>query len=154
MILLDQLVEFYYLYDKFQETYMSPEEAFSYHETLIRKNRLGYVLEQGILLGYVEHYAISFEQLGRMVAGIPINIETEDIENGEVALCANITIHPRYRKGYVIKELTRQFFNANIECNYYVGHAQHRTVGMWKRYKKQESYKKWAQQEEILNGLY
>lgn len=144
MNLVDELLYFYYVYDKFQKDYLDEEEARKYHEIAVKKGRINYVSDGNILLGYCESWRINFEQFGRIICGLPFNIKNEDIETGEIAYVANTTIHPEHRRSYVIRSLTRQFFKSNIDCKFFCGIARRKKHQPVKVFSAQQAYKKWA----------
>jgi hypothetical protein len=145
MDLLEELVRFYYAYDKFQTNYLQPEEALKYHGAILSKGRVCHVGgEEGELLGYCESWRLTYEQFGRILCGEPFFVESEDIEHGPLAYVANVTVHPSARRGRVIKELTSQFFEKNKDAEYFVGEAKRKKTQPVKVFKMQEAYKKWC----------
>lgn len=149
MNLLDELVRFYYSYDKFQKEYLSPEEAVKYHKTILEKGRVEWISDGINLLGYCESWRINFEQFGRIICGEPFFVEIEDIESGSIAYLANTTVHPDYRKEWVLKEISKKFFNSNTDALYFCGQAKRKKTQPVKVFKMQEAYKKWCGKEQM-----
>lgn len=133
--LLDELLYYYYVHDKFQVNYLDEEEAKKYHQTLIEKNRILTVFGEERLLGYAEFWNINFEQLGRIICHEPFFIQKEDIESGNIAYLSNTTIHPDHRRTEVYRELRTQFMNRNSHCDYFIGQAlrkKHQPIKVFK----------------------
>jgi len=144
MNLLEELLYFYYVYDKFQKNYLNEQEAKNYFEIAIAKGRIHFVSDGAKLLGYCESWRINYDQFGRILCDLPFNIKTEDVETGNLAYVANVTISPENRNSSVIRQLTHSFFKANIACDFFCGIARRKKHQPVKIFTKQEAYKKWA----------
>jgi len=152
--MIDQLVEFYYKYDLFQESYMEESKIRRIYEILRDRNRLHiYSDNSGKLLGYGESARLSFEQLGKIVCGYNIysDLENEDIMTGNIAMLMNVTIHPDWRRTNVLSVLRNDFFTANYSCDYFVGHAKRKRHQPWKVFSRQGAFKKWVNKP-VLEG--
>ena len=127
--MIEQLLEFYYKYDMFQEAYLPEERARQIYQLLLDSGRLHICQNEGKLLGYGEQVAVNFETFGRIVCGLNIykNLDKIDIENGEVAVLLNVTIHPEYRNIGVIRYLRNDFILKNKGCKFFTGHALRKT---------------------------
>jgi hypothetical protein len=157
--LVEQLLYFYYHLDEFQDAYMPQPKAKNFFESMLLRGRLHVCVVDDVLLGYGESWRINFEQFGRIVCGINLydTLDSEDIEHGNIAYLANVTIHPEHRGTFVIRSLRNDFFLKNKDAEYFVGHAKRkRKTQPWKIFSKQEAYEKWAinsnHLQEVLHG--
>lgn len=123
MTLLDQLVYFYYHYDQFMFHKLSESDVRNTIGVLLDKGRILVATEDAQVLGYVESWRINYEQFGRILCREPFDIGLEDITRGNILYLANITVRPDLRKTTVLRELKRQFFEQNYDCDYFVGEA-------------------------------
>lgn len=148
MDIIKQLNEFYYKYDRFQgEELLNEKDITHYHETALEKGTIAIALsESGKLLGYVEMWRISFEQFGRILCCAPFSIYSEDLEHGNICLVRNVTIHPEWRRSWVLPFLRNELFIRNIDAEYFVGEAKRKKTGLVKTFTKQEAYAKWAKE--------
>lgn len=147
--LIDQLVNFYYNVDSFQERYMPEDRVRRIYEILLNRNRLHLFTDAtGVLNGYGESFRLTYEQFGRVVCGYNLydKLEDEDIEHGPIAILMNVCILPEWRKSNVIKILRNDFFSRNFSAKYFTGHAKRKKHSPWKMFTKQEAYNKWANQ--------
>jgi hypothetical protein len=130
---LEELLDFTLTHEQFQTTkdYAHVKDIL---RVLLDKDRLILAYRDGQIVGYIESWRLSFEQLGRVILDIPFNIESEDIETGEVCFLSNITIHPDHRGGSVMRELRNEFILQNRDASYWIGHAQRKSVGLIKHY--------------------
>ena len=143
MTLIDQLWDFYQIED--WHRYKEPKESIDrYHERLLANGNIITVSEGDFLLGYVEVWKISFEQLGRIVAGERFSAYHEDVQTGQIGWVANTYIRPEYRMGNVYKILKKRFFEITESCTHYSGHAVRKSAWMIKMFKKENimSFKK------------
>ena len=151
-MLIDQLVEFYYKYDTFQEAYLPEERARQIYQLLLDRDRLHIYQNAGELLGYGESWRINYEQFGRIICGHNLynHIEDEDISTGNIAYLANVTIHPDWRNKTVLNILRNDFFTKNYSCDYFVGHAKRKKTQPVKVFTRQAAFKKWVNNLEEL----
>ena len=148
--MIDQLLEFYYKYDRFQESYLPEPEARHIYETLLRRDRLHiYNDNSGRLLGYGESWRIDYSTFGRILCGHNLyrEIDTADIETGNIAYLANVTIHPDWRGTHVLRMMRNDFFTKNYSCDYFVGHARRKKSQPVKVFTKQQAFAKWVTKE-------
>jgi hypothetical protein len=146
--LLRELIRFYYDFDAFQSCYLSEGKIAGIYQILIDRNRIVYVENDGILLGYGESLRISYDIFGRIICGLNVyeHLHEIDIENGPIAYVANVTISPLHRKSNVIKELTKQFFTINKGATHYCGQALRKRHQPVKVFDFHESYLKWVKE--------
>ena len=145
MNLLDQLLEFYFKYDKFQDTYLSQERASQIYQILLDRDRISYCLDQsGDLVGYGESWRINYDNFGRLICGHNLykTLEQEDIEHGNIAYVSNVTIHPDHRGSGIIQFLKLDFFKKNYMCDYFVGQALRKKHQPVKVFARQQFYDK------------
>jgi len=131
--LVDQLVDFYYIFDQFQEPHLPKEEVRKTIEILLQKGRIITSVENGVLLGYTEHWRINFEQLGRLVCHVePFNVATEDIEHGPICFLSNVTVRPDFRWSKTILKMRNELFERNKDSLFFVGEANRKKENLWK----------------------
>lgn len=151
MTLVDQLIDFYYKYDAFQDSYLDREEASGIYQILLDRNRLHLYLDNsGVLLGYGESWRIDYTTFGRIICGHNLykEISYVDIENGNIAYLANVTIHPEWRKTNVLRMLRNDFFSRNYMCDYFCGWAKRKKTQPVKVFTRQQAFAKWVNKEE------
>ena len=121
---LNELLEHCYRNNQpWQEFYMPKEDALQYFDAMIKRGNIISIVDNGILLGYVEFWRINFEQFGRLIAKAPFFTLEEDTEHGKLCFIANIWIKPDFRRGMVFKTMEVLFFKMNNTCEYYCGTA-------------------------------
>jgi len=148
--MIEQLLEFYYKYDKFQNNCSDESKIRRIYEIMHERDRLHMYLDNsGELLGYGESWRINFEQFGRIVCGQNFydHLEDEDIETGNIAYLANVTIHPDWRGTYVLGILRNDFFTKNYTAEYFCGHAKRKKHQPMKVFTKQQAFAKWVRKE-------
>lgn len=146
-----QLIEFYYRHDRFQDNPMGIDDAMDYHQAILDKKAIVSYEENDELLGYAEFWRINNEQLGRIVLGQNFSAKWEDINSGTICYLSNVTVRPDKRGLGVIRELRNKFFEANKDCDYFIGYAKRKKTQPWKIFTKQQAYMKYVKQE-IQNG--
>lgn len=148
--LIDQLVEFYYKYDAFQTDYLDKAAIRRIYEILFNRNRLHIFCDNDSkLLGYGESWRINYDVFGRILCGhnIYAQLDLVDIEYGNIAYLANVTIHPDWRHKEVLNILRNDFFTKNYSCDYFVGHAKRKKTQPVKVFTRQEAFKKWCKED-------
>lgn len=157
MNIIERVVEFYYKYDAFQDSYLEPDQAMFLYTLMFNRGRLHICEANGELLGYGESWRISYEQFGRILCGhnLYADLEQEDITNGNLAYLANVTIHPNVRGTAVIRYLRNDFFTKNKDAEYFCGWAKRKKHQPVKVFTRQQAFNKWAKSktlEEIHHG--
>ena len=122
---------------------MSKEDSFEYFKCMINKGRIIYLIEDGIMLGYLESWRINYEQMGKLICHAPFSSCVQDVENGFICYLSNIWIKPSERRGKVFKELKRLFFEQNNDCLYFIGHAMRKKTQPVKVFSRQGFYDKY-----------
>lgn len=135
MTLLDELVRFYYDYDRFQGTKLTREKVTNTIGVLLDKARIVYYADFGRVFGYIESYRINYDQFGRIICGQKFDIGTQDIETGPICYLANVTVDPARRGGNTISVLLDRFFAQNRGAEYFVGQANRKKMGLVKVFK-------------------
>ena len=146
--MIEQLLEFYYKYDTFQEAYLPEERVKRIYQFMLDRNRLHIYQVDGKLLGYGESWRINYEQFGRIICGHNLykHIEDEDILTGNIAYLANVTIHPNWRNKTVLNILRNDFFTKNYVCDYFVGHAKRKKTQPVKVFTRAIAFQKWCKE--------
>lgn len=111
---------------------MGREEAYKYHEALIRDGNIITIQDGEFLAGYLEMWRITFCQFGRIICGEPFSATNENILNGQIAYVANTYIYPKYRNTFVAKMLRDRFYEFNKDCTHFCGHAIRKKTGLIK----------------------
>jgi hypothetical protein len=134
---VEQLVDFYYDYDRFQTHNLPKDEVSNTIGVLLDKGRIVYHEELGELLGYVESWRINYEQFGRRICNqhMKFDVGLENIQTGPVCYLANTTIRPSHRMGYVYMILADKFFEQNSDAEYFCGRASRKRPGLVKVFK-------------------
>lgn len=122
--IVDQLSEVYYKYEWWHKNRLNKIELDKYHIKLLDNNNIIYYEENGELLGYVEFWRINFEQFGRLICQCPFSAYLEDVQSGKIAYVANVWIKENVRHTHVARVLKLMFFNANENCEFFVGEAR------------------------------
>jgi len=82
---------------------MPYEEAVKYHMKLLDDGNIIYYEENGVLLGYVETWNITYEQFGKLICHAPFSAYLEDVKTGNIAYVANVWVRPDMRQSTSIK---------------------------------------------------
>ena len=153
MNIVDELVRFYYNYDRFQDSRLEEHEIAEYFEVALRKGRILTTVDgNGRLLGYVESWRISHHQFGKILCLIPFNIATEDIEHGPICYVANTTIDPDYRRSWVVDDLKAKFFQQNYVCSHFVGEARRKKHSPLKVFDRLHFFDKYMKKGSEVHG--
>lgn len=129
--MLENLAAFCRAHDK-----LSPKDNLDYALSIANAAGRLIVCElDGVILGYVETWRLSFEQFGRIICKAGFMLDREDITSGPICYLANTAIHPDYRSSFVVKYLKQQFFERNSDATFFVGEAlrkRHQPVKVFK----------------------
>lgn len=146
--LVSELVRVYEKEETWHKTKLSDIEAKAYYEVAIAKGRIiAYQDDSGELLGYVEHWAINFDQFGRVICQLPFDISREDIQSGPICYVAGTWIKPSERgfMSTIFKYLVGQFFRQNFSCEFFVGEARRKRSQPVKVMKRTEAIRKYLE---------
>ena len=99
---------------------LSPEESDRYHERLLLQGNIITFCRKNVVLGYLEYWRINPEQLGRIILGIPIKTDVEDILTGPISYINNMWIDENYRNGEVFEMLSNMFLVKNRDAEFFV----------------------------------
>ena len=124
MTLVEQLIDIYYESEWWNEKKLDRQEAWKYHDKLLRMGNIITVQDGDTLCGYGEYWRLSFEQFGRIICGEHFSAFNEDVQTGQIAYVANVYVKPEYRKGTTIKLLRNRFYEINQLCTHFVGEAR------------------------------
>lgn len=125
--------EFWWRGDKWEVSQLR-----SYVWQMIDRGNLYWAVVDGKVVGLCETWMVSFETLGKIVCKVNEPIENIDTKGGNIAFVCNVWIDKDYRRGVVYKTMKREWYKRYHHCEYYVGHAQRKTVGMYKAFKVSE----------------
>lgn len=136
---IEQIIEIYQSPEFWWVTEHTPKDNLrSYIWQLIERGNLFWAVENGIVVGICETWKIDFNTLGKMVCKIDMPIEKIDTMNGNIAFVVNVWIDMDKRNGRVFKTMRNEWYKRFHGCEYFVGHAQRKTVGMYKTFKVSE----------------
>jgi len=147
--LIAELVRLYIDKLTHHKTKLSEEEALRYYTYVTSRGCIYTYVQGGNILGFVETWRLSFEQFGRLICVAPFNIYDEDITTGPLCYVADTWIDPKHRNTEVVKNLKEQFFQRNIDAEFFCGEALRKKTQPVKVFKKQEAYEKWAKTSEV-----
>ena len=122
MDIVPQLVRIYLEEEKWHKNKLSEEEAKKYYKEIIKKKNLScHTNKEGVVIGYIEWFAVSHEQFKRLVNNDSFHIGEEDISNGPICWVNDVWIKDSERFNGVYKKLRNSLFNATKHCEYYTG---------------------------------
>ena len=150
MSLVEQLVNIYENQETWHTKKLSPDEALAYYEVALEKDRIiPYLNSFGELTGYVESWAINYEQFGRILCRLSFNIKKEDINTGNICYIEATWIKKDERGfGRPIQQyLTKKVFEKNFNCEFFVGEAMRKQAGFVKILKRTDAIKKYLKEE-------
>lgn len=116
----EQLTFLYIHVEKWHRSKLSEYDANLYHENLLLQGNILTYIKDDILKGYIEFWRINTEQLGRIICGIPVLTDIEDINNGSIAYINNMYIDPEYRHGEAFQMLSSMFLVKNRDADVFV----------------------------------
>ena len=140
--IIEQLNNIYYKYRKV--TIILPvDELTSYHERhLMNGNIITYIVN-GELLGYIESWKISYEQLGRICCNLTLAHE-EDLISGNICLITFMYITPDMRNAEVFLNLGKTLIDRNKNCTHFVAMQfpkKHKQIQVYSREEILKHYK-------------
>ena len=143
--IIKQLNEIYLTEEDWHTEKLTELEANRYHSYLLRHGRILLYTEGTQLLGYVESWRLTYEQLGRVICDVDFSPLEEDVLEGPIAYVANLWIDKDRRNGGTFKILKQMFLEQNKDATHFVG--EKRRHGVVKVYTKLQFIKK-----EICDG--
>ncbi len=114
-MIIEQLTNIYYEKENWHKDKLSKEDANKYHERLLMQGNILTVVKDNELKGYIEVWCINYEQLGRIMCGIPIYAFQENITDGEIAYVTNGWVD---NDKVVSKQLMRKFIDRFKSCRF------------------------------------
>jgi hypothetical protein len=137
--LLNELRDFYKLHDYGSEGKLSNEEIDRYHVHMLEAGLLHYELDGfGHLLGYIEAWRVTPEQIGRIMFCEKFDVYAEDITRGKICYVANITIRPDQRGSDLLKILKGRCIQKNFSASHFCGYAGHSRAKSFKIFTKKD----------------
>lgn len=131
MNIIEQLTYIYHNFEGWHKNKLSKEDSNKYHERLLMQGNILTIIEGGELKAYLEIWKINYEQLGRLLCGLPFYVFDEDIIGGEIAYVSNGWVSDNYNNTDAHKVLMGEFINKFKDCKFVAR----------KRYKYNESFK-------------
>jgi hypothetical protein len=127
--IIGQLVDVYLSDEEWwHKDKLSVEESYRYFSHVYKLGNIIVHLKDEKLVGYLEFFRLDFCKFGKYVCHEPVNPFKEDVRLGNVCVVHNVWIDKNYRGGSVFKDLKRQFYQNNRNCDYFVGHAIRKTA--------------------------
>ncbi len=120
MIIPEQITFIYQNLELWHKNKLSEADSNIYHERLLLNGNIITYVEGDRLLGYVEFWRISAEQLGRIIVGDPIETDVEDITSGPICYINNMFILEDYRGGAAFEMLATMFLMKNRDASVFV----------------------------------
>mgnify|MGYP001193182069 FL=1 len=125
--MIDEIVSLYLNHEDWHRWKLSEQQARRYFEVAFLKDALITSKDpNGHVAGYIETWRVNYDQLGRIVCDEPFHIEHEDIQTGNIAYIAGLTIRPELRSSCTMLDLKHRFFMANFMCEYFIGEKRNK----------------------------
>jgi ribosomal protein S18 acetylase RimI-like enzyme len=119
MGIVEQLVKLY-LNREIENIGLTAFEAHKYYDKMLANGRIQVITEGGNVMGFIESWRLTMEQLGRVVCWSDFSALYEDVTNGEVAYVADIWVRPGRRDEGMASRLIEAFKEANKDADYFV----------------------------------
>ncbi len=119
MNIAEQLTDIYLNKEYWHKDKLTREESLDYFNNMINKNNIIYYEEDGRVIGYVEFWRITMDQLRRLCLDYPFKAEEENTNSGPVAYIANGFIEKEFRHSKVVKYLKDIYYKINSGCRYF-----------------------------------
>jgi len=136
--LLEQFRDFYHNYDHGQGTKLTDAELDRYHGHMLFNDRLIYESNNDRLLGYIETWRVSPEQIGRIICTSRFDIFSEELSTGSVCYVANITLHPDHRRQGLLRLLKTRLLEKESTAEFFCGQASHGRAKSFKIFTKKD----------------
>jgi ribosomal protein S18 acetylase RimI-like enzyme len=137
MNILTKLVNFYRKYNLVPSS-LDDLELYEYFKLSDqKKNLIVEVDAEQNILGFIEFWRITYQQLGYIMCHGLIDARYQNTEDGSICFLANLAIHPDFERTNVAKLLRDRFFMENYKCELFVGDSRrrvhHHTFNVYKR---------------------
>lgn len=119
-MIVEAITNIYLNKENWHKNKLSKEQSDDYHERLLLQGNILTYVKDGELIGYLEFWRINTEQLGRIVCGIPVYTDEEDILNGDIAFINNMWINESSRHGETFELLASMFLSRNKDAEFFV----------------------------------
>lgn len=108
-----------------------------YITVLIERGNLFWACDEDErVVGLCETWRVDYDLLGRLLCKMPVILDAEDTESGNIAMVMNVWIDKQCRRSKVFKAMKREWYNRFSDCDYYCGNAQRKSAYLWKCFKK------------------
>ena len=121
MELIDELIRVYYEEEDWIKNKLPREEIRKYYEYVLDKDKIIFCTNKQGLVGYLEYWRVTEEQLNRILLGKPFHIADENIDDGEFCYIQSIWINKQDRDGVILNEFKRELYKRIDGCLYLVG---------------------------------
>ena len=116
LTILKQLIKIYK--DLHKDTLaLSDEELVEYYDKMLMDGRIEYVLENGEVVGFMESWRLSYEQLGRVVCWKNFNAVEENVVKGDIVYISDVWVRKDERDGITFKLLLQGFKDNNKDVH-------------------------------------
>ena len=119
MTILKQLIKIYKELHK-DTLLLSNEELVEYYGKMLENGRIEYVLENGELVGFMESWRLTYEQLGRVVCWKDFNAVEENVKDGDIAFISDVWVKKNERDGTTFELLLQGFKDSNKDAHSYI----------------------------------
>ncbi len=120
MTIIEQLTSIYHNLEHWHKAKLSVEQADEYHERLLLNGNIITYVVKDELIGYLEFWRLTHTQFGRLVCGIPILTDKENLLNGPIVVINNMYIKEGERYGEAFTMLSAMFLSRNKDAKFYV----------------------------------
>jgi ribosomal protein S18 acetylase RimI-like enzyme len=120
MGIVEQLVKLYYECEYEAHGKLTEFEALKYYDKMLANGRIQVITEGGNVMGFIESWRLTMEQLGRVVCWTNFSALYEDVTKGEVAYVSDIWVRPGRRDEGMVDQLIEAFKEANKDADYFV----------------------------------
>jgi hypothetical protein len=113
------------------------------------EDRIIYEMDGERLLGYIEFWRVTTEQIGRILFSPKFDVFREDLVGGPICYVANIAILPEHRGGVLLRLLKGRLFKSNQTATHFCGEANHGKAKSFKIFSKKTN----RVREEVMSDV-
>lgn len=111
------------------------DEAIQYFTRLMMNGNIITYVKDGKLLGFLEFWRVSYEQFGRICAGVTLD-HSEDLLSGNIGMITRMYIVPDMRNAETFINIGREFLRLNMNVTHYAAmqfHKNHKPLQVYTR---------------------
>ena len=142
MDIVEQLVKLYFN-DELYTKSLTELEARRYYSKMLAHGRVQVYLDKCNVIGLIESWRLTYEQLGRVICWTEFDALEEDVNQGDVLYISDIYIVPHKRNNGVLKILMKMLEESNQTAKYGVSRrVKLDKVKYYRVYDKEVAWKK------------